>query len=253
MVTRVRLIECDCHADQREEEESTVIARLQRVGGFSIHYVNPGDVNDNSVSYSNVTNYRYSGDETFVSFDGIACDEDTYGQADTVRRSNYRSLMRDFPDFPWVRISYTNTNTLGCFVADLDDEMEELLTGLAEGYALYDESDHSELEQEEIEDSWSSFMRGEMYREFGDTMQLIWDRLGEDTVTALWWACASYDVFGGYPQHRGNEVAWGDRTERARDFRPYLIHAYVSHRAGSSLPAEWDMVQMIQRFKEGRS
>lgn len=191
--------------------------------------------------------------EPYVSFDSVACGEDRYGQVPAWLRSNYRSLKRDFPEFPWVDTSYTNTDALGCFVADLDDDMTGTMVGLAETYPLYDESDVSELEHEEIHESWAAYMRGEVQSELPEvTRTVIWDALGEDTVTDLWWACASDDVFGSYPEHNGVEVVWGGSAERAAQFRPYLIHAYVSVRQGGILPHEWDMVPMIHKFRTFR-
>lgn len=192
--------------------------------------------------------------EPYVSFDAIATTECAYGQADTVRRSNYTAIRRDYPRFPWVDTSYLNTDSLGCFVADMDDDVTDLVIGLAEGYPVYDESEMSNLEHEEIDASWAGFMRSEVWRELPEvTRTIMWDTIGEDTVTDLWWACVSDDVFGNYPEHRGTEVVWGDIGERARDFRPYLIHAYVSIRQGATeLPHGWDMVPAVHKFRRFR-
>ena len=190
----------------------------------------------------------YYGDP-YVSFDGVATSEDVYGQASSYVRSNYRSLKRDYPTFPWVDTSYRNVDSLGCFVADMDDDMTDLMIGLAESYPVYDESDMSSLEMDEITESWSDYMRSEVWRELSDPIRTMWNAIGEDEITDLWWACVSSDVFGSYPEHRGVEVAWGNIAERARDFRPYVIHAYVSIREGGSLPAAWDMVPMIEKFR----
>lgn len=171
--------------------------------------------------------------EPYVSFDGVAIDRDSCGQADTVVRSNYAAIRRDYPQFPWVDTSYLNCNALGCFVADMDDDTAGMLIGLAESYPVYDESAMSDLEHEEIDESWAGYMRGEVRHELPEvTCTTIWDYLGEDTVTELWWTCVSANVFGNYPEHRGTEVVWGDVAERARDFRPYLCAAYWAKRTG---------------------
>jgi hypothetical protein len=233
--------------------------------GFTLSYVWPEDAVNGYVSSYRVSGeysggYRVrtvSGDPSehdghpYVSFEDIATTECAYGQADTVRRSNYTAIKRDYPDFPWVDVSYMNTNGLGCFVADLDDDMTQLMIGLKEQYPVYDEEEMSRLEQEEIEESWHEFMRADIWSELPEvTRTTMWDALGEDTVTDLWWACVSDDVFGSYPEHHGTEVVWGDRAERARDFRPYLIHAYVSLRQGATvLPHGWDMVPTIHQFR----
>lgn len=169
--------------------------------------------------------------EPYVSFDSVATTECSYGQSSTVNQSNYRSIKRDFPQYPWVDTSYTNVNALGIFVADLDDEMTGVLVGLKEQYPVYDESDLSELESDEIGESWSQYVRSDIWREMSEYCRtLIWDDLGEDTVTDLFWEAVSNDVFGSYPEHAGVEVLWGDMKERAADFREVLIKAYAAKR-----------------------
>lgn len=189
--------------------------------------------------------------EPYVSFDGVATTECAYGQADTVRRSNYTAIRRDYPQFPWVDTSFMNVNVLGCFVSDLGDDVTGLFIGLAEQYPVYDESALSDLEHEEIHESWAEYMRDEIWSELPEvTRTTIWDYLGEDTVTDLWWTCASADVFGYYPEHRGVEVVWGDRAERARDFRPYLCAAYWAKRTGRDTGADAPMWQWVPRLAE---
>lgn len=189
--------------------------------------------------------------EPYVSFDGVACGEDSYGQSSSVVRSNYRSLKRDFPGFPWVDTSYLNTNALGCFVSDLDDDMTGLLIGLVEQYPVYDESDMSSLESDEISESWYEYMRDEIWAELPEiTRTVIWDFLGEDTITDLWWTCVSAEVFGCYPEHLGVEVVWGDREERARDFRPYLSAAYWAKRTGRDTATDAPMWVWVNRLSE---
>lgn len=183
--------------------------------------------------------------EPYVSFDGVATTECAYGQADTVRRSNYTAIRRDYPNFPFVDTSYLNTNSLGCFVSDLDDDMTGLFIGLVENYPVYDESAMSDLKYEEIHESWAGFMRGEVWSELPEvTRTIMWDSLGEDAVTDLWWECVSNDVFGNYPEHHGTEVVWGDVSERAADFRPFLVSAYWAKRTGGTLADGWVLDRM---------
>lgn len=241
------------------------VRTLHAVGGFILSYVHRDDAKRfGYVHYSDLRGEYSNGHrwltvtgegsehygEPYVSFDGIALDEDSYGQASSVVRSNFRSLMRDFPDFPWVNTSLLNTNALGCFVADLDDDMAERLIGLAEGYPVYDEGDMSELESDEITESWSSYMSSEIWRVLSEPLRVMWDAIGEDEITDMWWACVSGDVFGSYPEHHGVEVTWGDVQSRARDFRPFIIHAYMSIREGGSLPAAWDWVPLVAKFRD---
>jgi hypothetical protein len=189
--------------------------------------------------------------EPYVSFDGVATGDDSYGQSDSVKRSNYRSLRRDFPTFPWVDTSFMNVNVLGCFVSDLDDDMTGIMIGLVEQYPAYDDGDVSDLESDEIGESWAEYMRGEIWSELPEvTRTTIWDYLSEDTVTDLWWTCVSADVFGNYPEHRGVEVVWGDRAERARDFRPYLCAAYWAKRTGRDTEADAPMWVWVGRLAD---
>lgn len=241
------------------------VSILHRVHGFSLSYVHRDDAKRfGYVHYSDLRGEYSNGHrwltvtgegsehygEPYVSFDGIALDEDSYGQASSVVRSNFRSLMRDFPDFPWANTSYLNTNALGCFVADLDDDMAERLIGLAEGYPVYDEDDMSSLEMDEITESWSAYMSSEIWRVLSEPLRVMWDAIGEDEITDMWWACVSADVFGSYPEHHGVEVTWGDVQNRARDLRPFIIHAYTSIREGGSLPAAWDWVPLVAKFRD---
>lgn len=240
------------------------VETLRRVHGFNVGYAWREDATRfGYLGSSQVTGEYYGGyrtntitgegsefyGEPYVSLDGIACGDDSYGDRSSVDRSNYRSLRRDFPDFPWVDTSYTNVDVLGCFVADLDDDMAGLLIGLSEQYPVYDEGDMSELEHGEINASWDEWMAYELRRELSEPCQAMWDALGGDTVSEIVWGCVSSDVFGCYPEHRGVEVAWGDIKERAADLRPFLVAAYVSQvRQGSILPAAWEWIPAVQKF-----
>lgn len=218
--------------------------------GFEVYYAHREDAVNGYVSSSNLTG-RYSGGvkvrdviaepsdhygEPFVSFEDVASSEDSYGQADTVRRSNYIAIKRDYPDTPWIEVSYLNMFGLGMFVYDTDPDVTEMMIGLKVDYPVYDESAMSELEQSEIEESWSEWLRDDLKRALPDvTGETIWDYLGEDTVTEIFWSCVSQGVFGSYPEHRGVEVAWGPVEDLARDFRPYLCAAYWGRRTGRDI------------------
>ena len=75
-----------------------------------------------------------------------------YG-ADAVNASNYRSLLRDFPTV--VESTYERMGTHLQLVARISDSallayLLEVLTGLCNDYPLYDEEDHSALEDERL-------------------------------------------------------------------------------------------------------
>lgn len=236
------------------------VIEQSRTASFGLGMVKRSDAEDGYVAPYRITHEdswlkvsdepsEYYG-EAFVYFDNVALDEDSYGQASSFVRSNYRSLLRDFPDFPWVRVSYLNTNGLGCFVADMTEDMLGILVGLSVDYPVYDEGDMSELEHDEIHASWGEYMAYEVKRELSEPCRTMWDALGDSEVGDLWWACVSNDVFGCFPEHHGVEVVWGDVKERAADFRPFLIAAYVSMvRHGSQLAAGWDWIPMFIKAK----
>lgn len=236
-----------------------------KLAGFTVSYVFREDADGGRVQSSLINGEHSWGvkvrtvtgepdpmaGEPWVSFENVACSDDAYGQADTVRRSNYIAICRDFPDVPWVDVSYLNMNGLGIFVADLDDDLMDLFVGLAESYPVYDESAMSDLEQEEIHASWADWVRGDLWRELPEvTRTTMWDFLGGDTVTELWWTCVSAEVFGSYPEHRGSEVAWGDMAERARDFRPYLSAAYWAKRTGRDTEDDAPMWRWVDRLAD---
>lgn len=251
--------------------------RLKRAG-FDMAYVWRSDVTNGSVSSYRVTGQYLGGykhltvnsephasyGETFVDLGKVAMGEDSYGQTDTVVRSNFTAIQRDYPQVPWVCISYLNTESLGIFLADLvevdDPEGDDLglvdmFVGLAEQYPIYDESAMSELEFEEIGQSWEDWLRDEIHRAYDHMqpttggLQLIWDDLGEQDVSDLWWRCVSAEVFGNYPEHRGVEVVWGSIDVLTEAFRPFLVTAYWAKRVGNTLPYNW--VDLVHAHRKG--
>lgn len=170
----------------------------------------------------------------YVCLDRIARGEDSYGQDDSVARSNFRSLIRDYPDTFTPR-SYSNVDALGAFVADLDEDMISTLVGLVEQHPVYDESDLSELEQDDVSESWAEWLSSEVYRELSDPLRSMWFALGDEKVTDLWWWCVGDELFGPYPEHAGCEVRWGSTRDLADAFREILIRAYVNQRRGIRL------------------
>lgn len=83
-----------------------------------------------------------------------------------VERSNYRSLVRDYPEtFVEVYGDY-GSHYLAISIADFcfmgTTKSQELLTifkGLEYNYPLYDEEDHSMLEMEELEEQWDQWIK----------------------------------------------------------------------------------------------
>jgi hypothetical protein len=73
--------------------------------------------------------------EPYADLTSVGKGEGQAGQSSTVDRSNFRSLQRDYPD-TFTPVSYSNVNALGAFVADLDDDLTGILTGLRSDYPL---------------------------------------------------------------------------------------------------------------------
>ena len=89
-----------------------------------------------------------------------------------IEKSNYRSLLRDFPDDGLTTIGYHNGDALAVLLNKASKGLLEALEGLLD-YAIYDESDYSELEWENMEECWDSYGRSDLRREL--------ERRGYDT------------------------------------------------------------------------
>lgn len=257
---------CTMYAAEKKAVSDVVEARgkVFKRASFNLHYMDfdPDYVaqvsgHDLRGEYSRGNLVRQVRDATdgddghlFVSLGDVAADGD---DMDVTLRSNFRSLKRDFPDFPWVEVTYSHPSRtdLGCFIADIDDDMEGTLIGLGEEYSIFDESDHSELEQDDIYASWEAFQRSDIYRSMNDGTKLIWDGLGDEAVTKLWWECVREDVFSPYPEHGGDEVRWGNDVDRIAEFRPYLIRAYLAKQRKITPVAGW-VGQVAQQERRKR-
>jgi len=151
--------------------------------------------------------------ELWVDLSSVARGDDTAGQTSTVDRSNYRSLQRDYPETEWLDRSYANVDTLGILARDLTEDLTEILTGLAEQYCLYDESDLSELESEEITESYGQYVRYDLRALLPESVQDRWDDLTSEQDAELFWSTVSDLEI--YPEHSGLEVIWSDRDLKA--------------------------------------
>lgn len=175
-----------------------------------------------------VTSEPDDGAVPYVGFGDVAAGTDQYDQASTDVRSNYRSIRRDFPEFPWVDVSYMNRDDLGAFVDDLDTDMVERMCGLKVDYPLYDEGDHSALELEEIEDSWDSWLRREIRSHLSDEARDVYDFVLDhgsvDDLDGVWWAMIRGDGLGGcLPDHDGLDALWGNLDDAGDAYSDALI------------------------------
>jgi hypothetical protein len=175
------------------------------------------------ISYSDVgtdTPGGYDGTFTraYVDLGNVARGEDAYGQTTTLDRSNFRSIMRDYPDM-FTPTSYSNTDSLGAYVGNLTEDVISELCGLVTGYPVYDESDMSELESDEITESFDSYVRRDITCEIAESHRDTWEFLltPDEQESAFWSAVTAADY---YPEHDGHDVCW-----RYEDFMPQLLDA----------------------------
>lgn len=124
----------------------------------------------------------------YLDFAGIARDDsDSCGQASIAYRSNLRAIKAAYPNV-FTPLHYVGSECLGAFLVDLDDDVAEMLIGLADEYPLFDESDCSALEQEDIEESWAQWAMREFYSLMSDRIQDDWMAIGDERVTDLAWS-----------------------------------------------------------------
>jgi len=152
--------------------------------------------------------------EPWISFEDTAKGECRFGQSSTLSRSNFRRLMADYPDV-WTNIHYSNIEALGAFVNDLSDDLIEILVGLKVDYPIYDESDVSDLEYEEVYESWNQYLDSDLYREIGklvdhdalsEDLADLWLGMSPDERNSVFWQLI--DRHGYAPEHSGYEVLW---------------------------------------------
>src|SRR5258708_6936152 len=131
--------------------ESDAIDALKSAG-YPVEYVDGDALHVTSNTLSPYGHYRHAtpqdGARAYVDLGYVAAGDDTAGQQSTLNRSNYRSLMRDYPDGTFMPTSYVNCDSLGAYVGDLSPELVTILVGLKADYPLYDDSDLSERESE---------------------------------------------------------------------------------------------------------
>lgn len=181
--------------------------------GFTVRYADPAEGHANGyVTWSQVVDRAYAGpdDRPYVDLGW----KDDNNDASTWDRSNFRSLVRDFPGL-FVPTSYSNTDALGVFVHDVNEETLRMLIGLKNDYPIYDESDLSELESEEIEEAFDQYLFSDWFRnapeEWTDVAGMLIDgRFNESDGPireAFYEALSASDY---YPEHDGHDIGWDD-------------------------------------------
>lgn len=105
----------------------------------------------------------------------------------TCETSNRRSLLRDFPDtFTILSGDYGYEALLLPFHASIPEHLFNTLVMLADEYPLFDESDHSELEQEMIDEQWAEWGRMEFRNSLQDFAST------DDDIDATYWRAVQW-------------------------------------------------------------
>lgn len=173
---------------------------------------------------------------SYLDFGNVARDDsDSCGQAHTWVRSNLRAIKAAYPN-TFTSLHYIGSESLGAFLADIDDDIASMLLGLAHQYPLFDESDVSALEDEDIEESFNSWAKQELYGRMSDRVQDEWFAIGDERVTELVWSLVHAAKEGkvksiGYGS--GDECVRHDGLEVSWDWEPMIkpLASAISHRA----------------------
>ena len=118
------------------------------------------------------------------------------GGSSTYDMSNHRSMLRDFPygTGGLIVVRWSNVDELAIRLDKVSRELLEACEGLLD-YPLYDESDHSELEQELEAENWDLYGRHDFVREL-EQRDYSADDVPEDALDeAFWEACQQFNVY----------------------------------------------------------
>ena len=106
---------------------------------------------------------------------------------DGVQRSNYRSLLRDYPEtFIEVYGDYGSHYLAMCPI-DLTEELAEIFVNLVEQYPLYDEEDHSELEMEEATEQYQQWAKDDILFSLRRDYDIDTDNISETWLEQRFW------------------------------------------------------------------
>lgn len=181
-----------------------------RSAGFRIEYADPADVYQyGRIGAVYLHPMPYSDAERpFVIVDG-ATGECSFDQSPVYVRSNFRSLQRDY-GLALVEVGYSNTDGLGFFVHSVSNDLIGTVIGLKVEYPIYDESDWSDLENEEITASFGQYAYADWRNATSEEWTEIADLFTETEVEAAFWDAA--DAAHVWPEHDGRDVLWTDDT-----------------------------------------
>lgn len=132
------------------------------------------------------------------------------GQSSTLDRSNFRSLIRDYPGM-FTPTAWSNVDGLGAYAGNLTAEVIGILAGLADQYPVYDDEDMSELESDEITESFDQYARADAESDMDEQTRDLWDQLAltsDSAQEALWWQVCSDNQGNDYCEHDGYSANW---------------------------------------------
>lgn len=184
------------------------------------------DTCPDSISYGDTHNMRRENTRIFIDLSDIGKGEDTAGQADSVQRSNFRTLREAFPG-QFTAVSYSNVDCLGAYVGNLTPYAIETLISLRTQYAVYDEDDLSQLEHDEVYESYEYAMP-DVVDHLSDEHRDMWDALSDVILPAytrnevtieeraaqpdLFWDAYLQNGGNNYAEHQGLEIVWNEKA-----------------------------------------
>lgn len=156
--------------------------------------------------------YREGGTEPIISLPHVF-GRDSYGR-DAVSEANYRVLAEreSDEDYPFVRLSYLNTDGLAIRLNLATDEDADMIETLAD-YGCLDDDLMLTIEREIEQETWDGWGRGELRRHLEDAFgEDLPESVTDDVLDDAWYdAMQALDI---YPEHSCGECDWpglGDR------------------------------------------
>lgn len=142
--------------------------------------------------------------DTYYVVDAM-CSGSDYSGSD-VTESNYRSLLRDYPQFlhdvtPWRGHSpygVSVTKDFGVEDPEGAHALIDVLLGLKHEYPLYDEEDSYELVHERAEEAWDGWLESDLNSEVQKLTGIPIDELDKERV---WEVFSEHEV---YPEAEGH-------------------------------------------------
>lgn len=242
-------------------EERMVRLTGSPTGGNHIWYADPAEMNDRRElnPVFDLHRMRYDNCLTIVEFNDVAKGECSGNQSTIMQRSNYRRLIQDHESCAdgepcYVIISYSNVDTLAVFPHLACEDMIDSLHKLRYGHPYYDEQDATQLEQEEIRESWDQYLAADIRGDLEDEDKDAWDAVPGDRLEQMFWHVVGEESEkNNPPEHDGLDVHWESFLGATRTVERVmgLVGAYDSgllcehtHPYGDGLTAYCERIRM---------